>query len=98
MPIKGRPPLIFSSQIRKKNRLAKDRGKYRSGPVSDNSYPDHMSTVTNLNKFRKQKARSEKLARASENAVKFGQSKPQKQRQKTLSDKMSKDLDGKKME
>ncbi len=37
---------------------------------------DH--TVTNLNQFRKAKARADKRALADENAVKFGRSKAQK--------------------
>ncbi|WP_090059171.1 DUF4169 family protein [Celeribacter neptunius] len=37
-----------------------------------------MSNVTNLNQFRKQKARAEKRTRGDENAVSFGRTKAQK--------------------
>lgn len=37
-----------------------------------------MSNVTNLNQFRKAKARAEKRAVADENAAKFGRTKAQK--------------------
>ncbi|AJE47211.1 DUF4169 family protein [Celeribacter indicus] len=37
-----------------------------------------MSTVTNLNRFRKEKARAERRAEADGNAVKFGRTKAQK--------------------
>ncbi len=37
-----------------------------------------MSNVTNLNQFRKAKARAEKRATADENAAKFGRTKAQK--------------------
>ncbi|MBD3787053.1 MAG: DUF4169 family protein [Sphingomonadales bacterium] len=37
-----------------------------------------MSNVTNLNQFRKAKARAEKRAAAEENAAKFGRTKAQK--------------------
>ena len=38
-----------------------------------------MSNVTNLNQFRKQKARADKRAQGDANAVKFGRTKAQKQ-------------------
>lgn len=57
-----------------------------------------MNNVTNLNKFRKQKARSEKQARADENAVKFGRTRSQKSYESTLADKTKSDLDGKERE
>jgi hypothetical protein len=37
-----------------------------------------MSTPINLNKFRKQKARTDKRALADQNSVKFGRTKEQK--------------------
>ncbi len=37
-----------------------------------------MTTPVNLNRFRKDKARAEKTARATQNAAKFGRSKAQK--------------------
>lgn len=57
-----------------------------------------MSNVTNLNKFRKQKARSEKQARADENAVKFGRTKTQKELERARAEKAQRDLDGKERE
>lgn len=39
-----------------------------------------MSTPINLNKVRKSRAQSEKRKRADENAVKFGRTKAEKQR------------------
>lgn len=40
-----------------------------------------MAEITNLNRFRKQKARIEKRAEADANAVKFGRSKEAKARE-----------------
>jgi len=57
-----------------------------------------MSNVTNLNRFRKQKARAEKKARGDENAVKFGRSAAQKAREATEAEKAARELDGKKRE
>lgn len=53
-----------------------------------------MSNVTNLNKFRKEKARAEKKARADENTVKFGRKKSEKTLQKVKADKAASHLDG----
>ncbi|MCG7623345.1 DUF4169 family protein [Epibacterium sp. Ofav1-8] len=41
-----------------------------------------MAKPVNLNRFRKEKARAEKKARADQNAVKFGRSKAEKARDK----------------
>lgn len=41
-----------------------------------------MSEPVNLNRFRKEKARAEKKARANENAAKFGRSKTEKDLEK----------------
>ena len=57
-----------------------------------------MSNVTNLNQFRKTKARAEKKARADQNAVKFGRTKAEKQLDRAKADKATRDLDGKKRE
>lgn len=57
-----------------------------------------MSNVTNLNRFRKQRARSDKKARADENAVKFGRTKTQKDLEISQASKEQRDLDGKKRE
>ncbi len=54
-----------------------------------------MSNVTNLNQFRKTKARSDKRAKADENAVKFGRTKAQKDLEKAQAEKAKRDLDGK---
>ncbi|MEZ5676217.1 protein of unknown function [Thalassovita litoralis] len=57
-----------------------------------------MSQPVNLNRFRKEKARADKKARADENAVKFGRTKAEKQRDRATADKAARDLDGKKRE
>ena len=54
-----------------------------------------MSSVTNLNQFRKTKARADKRAKADENAVKFGRTKAQKALEKAQAEKARRDLDGK---
>lgn len=54
-----------------------------------------MSSVTNLNQFRKTKARAEKRAKADENSVKFGRTKAQKALEKAQAEKAMRDLDGK---
>lgn len=53
-----------------------------------------MSQPVNLNRFRKQKARAEKKARADENAVRFGQTKSQRDAARTQAEKARRDLDG----
>lgn len=52
------------------------------------------SNVTNLNQFRKAKARAEKRARADENAVKFGRTKAQKSIEEAQKSKAESELDG----
>lgn len=52
-----------------------------------------MSQVTNLNRFRKQKARSDKRAAADENAVKFGRTKAQKSLEKAQAEKTVTDFE-----
>ena len=52
-----------------------------------------MAEPVNLNRFRKQKARAEKKARASENAVKFGRTKAEKLQQRALAEKAEKTLE-----
>ena len=54
-----------------------------------------MSKVTNLNQFRKAKARDDKRAKADENAVKFGRTKAQRDLEKARAAKARRDLDGK---
>jgi hypothetical protein len=53
-----------------------------------------MAQPVNLNRFRKQKARAAKAARADENAAKFGRSKAERELEKARSDKARRDLDG----
>ena len=57
-----------------------------------------MSKPVNLNRFRKEKARAVKKARADENAVKFGRTKAQKDAEAKITDIESRRLDGKKRE
>lgn len=52
-----------------------------------------MSKVTNLNRFRKQKARDARRAAGGENAVKFGRSKSQKTFEETEAEKARRALD-----
>ncbi|MCK0148909.1 DUF4169 family protein [Marivita sp. S6314] len=54
-----------------------------------------MNKVTNLNQFRKAKARDDKRAKADENAVKFGRTKAQKDLETARAAKAQRDLDGK---
>jgi len=53
-----------------------------------------MGKPVNLNRFRKEKARAGKKARADENAVKFGRSKAEKDLDRARADKARRDLDG----
>ncbi|MEQ9693202.1 DUF4169 family protein [Shimia sp. SDUM112013] len=53
-----------------------------------------MAQPVNLNRFRKEKARAAKKARADQNAVKFGRTKAEKQRDKLDADKATTHLDG----
>lgn len=53
-----------------------------------------MSKPVNLNRYRKDKARAEKKARADQNAVKFGRTKAEKEIVKLQQDKQKRDLDG----
>ncbi len=52
-----------------------------------------MGKPVNLNRYRKEKARAEKKARADQNAVAFGRSKAEKQVVKLRKDKQNRDLD-----
>ncbi len=53
-----------------------------------------MSKVTNLNRFRKARARAEKRARGDENAVKHGRTRAQKALETARTEKAARDLDG----
>ena len=55
-----------------------------------------MNTPVNLNKVRKARARAEKRARADENAVKFGRSKAEKDRDRMISERAVHKLDQRK--
>ncbi|WP_270730145.1 DUF4169 family protein [Shimia sp. Alg240-R146] len=57
-----------------------------------------MSNVTNLNQFRKTKAKAARKTHADENAVKFGRTKAQKDLETALQEKSTRDLDGKETE
>ncbi len=53
-----------------------------------------MAAPVNLNRFRKQKARADKQARADQNAVAFGRTKAQKELDRARAEKATRDLDG----
>ena len=53
-----------------------------------------MSKVTNLNQFRKSRARDRKRAEADENAIKFGRTKAQKSLDTARAEKARRNLDG----
>lgn len=53
-----------------------------------------MSTVTNLNKFRKSKARAAKRAQADENALRHGMTKAQRQAEQRDRTRAQTHLDG----
>ncbi|KUJ81773.1 DUF4169 family protein [Ruegeria profundi] len=52
-----------------------------------------MGKPVNLNRYRKQKARAQKKARADQNAVKFGRSKVQRVEEEFDQNKQRRDLD-----
>ncbi|SLN39276.1 hypothetical protein TRL7639_02008 [Falsiruegeria litorea R37] len=53
-----------------------------------------MAEPVNLNRFRKEKARAERKARADQNAVKFGRTKAEKDLERARADKAARNLDG----
>jgi hypothetical protein len=53
-----------------------------------------MPQPVNLNRFRKDKARAAKKARADTNAAKFGQTKPEKTRAQAEAELAARRLDG----
>jgi hypothetical protein len=57
-----------------------------------------MATPINLNKARKVRAKSKRLAAAQENAVKFGRTKTQKLREDVDAAKTKRALDGHKVD
>ncbi|WP_345739678.1 DUF4169 family protein [Phaeobacter italicus] len=56
-------------------------------------YSGTMADIVNLNQFRKSKARTDKKVQADRNAVKFGRTKAEKQRDKAVQDQDSRRLD-----
>jgi len=56
-----------------------------------------MGDVVNLNKYRKHKTRETSAKEASENRVKFGRTKGQKQKEKQEADSLSNNLSGNKI-
>ncbi len=52
-----------------------------------------MARLTNLNRFRKQKARAEKRARADANAARYGRSKAEKALEEARAEKAARLLD-----
>ncbi|CUH87377.1 hypothetical protein PH5382_01304 [Phaeobacter sp. CECT 5382] len=52
-----------------------------------------MAEPVNLNRFRKEKARADKKARADQNAVKFGRTKAEKSLDKSRKDQEIRRLD-----
>lgn len=52
-----------------------------------------MADVTNLNRFRKARARDRKRAEADENAIRFGRTKSEKALDKARADKAARNLD-----
>ncbi|MFW8592915.1 DUF4169 family protein [Cribrihabitans neustonicus] len=57
-----------------------------------------MSKPVNLNRYRKEKARAAKKARADQNAVAFGRSKAEKELEKAKRSQETRRLDGHKRE
>ncbi|WBU59441.1 DUF4169 family protein [Paracoccus albus] len=53
-----------------------------------------MTQITNLNRFRKQKAREDARQQADANAAKHGRTKAQKLAEKADKDRAAKNLDG----
>ncbi len=57
-----------------------------------------MSKIVNLNKARKSRARDEARKQADANAIKFGRTKAEKDKDRAEADKATRDLDGHKRE
>jgi hypothetical protein len=57
-----------------------------------------MGDVINLNRFRKQRARSEREETAARNRVRFGRSKEEKARERSETARMNRELEGKKLD
>ncbi len=54
-----------------------------------------MGDIVNLNKYRKQRQRTEQTKQAAENRVRFGRSKSDRASARSEQDRLSQDLDGK---
>jgi len=57
-----------------------------------------MGDIVNLNKYRKQRQRGEQTKQAAENRVTFGRSKADRARTRSEQDRLSQDLQGKRLE
>ncbi|MDE1147407.1 MAG: DUF4169 family protein [Azospirillaceae bacterium] len=57
-----------------------------------------MGDVVNLNRFRKQKAKEEREAKAAENRVVHGRTKAERTADQTRQDRQTADIDGKRLE
>ncbi|MFD1158169.1 DUF4169 family protein [Roseovarius aestuarii] len=57
-----------------------------------------MAEPVNLNRFRKAKARADRKAQASENAVKFGRTKAEKDLEKARTDKACAEIERHKLD
>ncbi|WP_171207541.1 MULTISPECIES: DUF4169 family protein [unclassified Ruegeria] len=57
-----------------------------------------MGKPVNLNRYRKEKARAAKKARADQNAVAFGRSKAEKDKVLERLDKLKRDLDNRELD
>jgi hypothetical protein len=57
-----------------------------------------VGDLVNLNKFRKQRQRTEAARQASENRVRFGRDKPERTRTRAEQDRQGRSLDGKRLE
>lgn len=57
-----------------------------------------MAEITNLNQFRKQKARAEKKARGDANAAKFGRTRAERTQSEASEEAARRQLDGHKRE
>lgn len=74
------------------------RSASRTGILARRRYADPMAEITNLNRFRKARARIEKKAKADENAAKHGRGKAARSLEKARRDKTVTHLDQHKRE
>ena len=56
-----------------------------------------MGDIVNLNKYRKQRRRAEQTKQAAENRVRFGRNKSERIRTRSERDRLSRDLDDKRI-